>query len=289
MQLILSIIVAVHAYPFVRAFAPLLPRHNAALLGQKLIDTRESALRATAETEAERLLRRARELREAVKAGEEELHTTLLQRKKTRDAATDSIIAQLFPKNAKDNDIGGVCALCDRLREKRLALDMLVRVVERLHEREVAARGLEHVEPSIHHEYVTFKRVAQADEVELRYVQGLVDQLIEAAEILDREFINQKSECNGKIVSLVDCDSIDISQTSHLYFTLPGRLTAISCTGEEVILREFSKTRQRTLVGNTMSSSERGWNRSTMRRRRNIQWMMLIRTRGEVKMCGLRE
>jgi len=181
MQLILSIIVAVHAYPFVRAFAPLLPRHNAALLGQKLIDTRESALRATAETEAERLLRRARELREAVKAGEEELHTTLLQRKKTRDAATDSIIAQLFPKNAKDNDIGGVCALCDRLREKRLALDMLVRVVERLHEREVAARGLEHVEPSIHHEYVTFKRVAQADEVELRYVQGLVDQLIEAA------------------------------------------------------------------------------------------------------------
>jgi hypothetical protein len=198
MHLILSIIVAVHAYPFVRAFVPHLPRHHAVLLGQKLINTREFALHATAETEAERLLRRARELREAVKAGEEELHTTLLQRKKTRDAATDSIIAQLFPTNAMD-DNGGVCALCDRLREKHLALDMLVRVVERLHEREVAARGLEHVEPSIHHDYVTFKRVAQADEVELRYVQGLVDQLVEAAEILDREFINQKSECNGKI------------------------------------------------------------------------------------------
>jgi hypothetical protein len=113
------------------------------------------------------------------------------------------MIAQLFPKNnAKDDDEnGGVCALCERLREKRLALDMLVRIVERLHEREVAARGLEHVEPSIHHDNVTFKRVAQADEVELRYVQGLVDQLIEAAEVLDREFINQKSECNGKIVS----------------------------------------------------------------------------------------
>jgi hypothetical protein len=208
MQLITSIAVTititVNAIIFVGAFAPHIPRRNAVLLGHH-IDSRVSvsALHATAETDAERLLRRARELREAVKAGEEELHTTLLQRKKTRDAATDSIIAQLFPKNnAKDDDEnGGVCALCERLREKRLALDMLVRVVERLHEREVAARGLEHVEPSIHHDNVTFKRVAQADEVELRYVQGLVDQLIEAAEVLDREFINQKSECNGKIVS----------------------------------------------------------------------------------------
>ena len=204
MQLITSIAITitVNSIIYVGAFAPYLPRRNAVLSGHH-IDSRVSALHATAETDAERLLRRARELREAVKAGEEELHTTLLQRKKTRDAATDSIIAQLFPKNnAKDDDEnGGVCALCERLREKRLALDMLVRVVERLHEREVAARGLEHVEPSIHHDNVTFKRVAQADEVELRYVQGLVDQLIEAAEVLDREFINQKSECNGKIVS----------------------------------------------------------------------------------------
>jgi hypothetical protein len=202
MQLItpIAITIAVNSIIFVGAFAPNIPRR---VLSGHHIDIRLSALHATAETDAERLLRRARELREAVKAGEEELHTTLLQRKKTRDAATDSMIAQLFPKNnAKDDDEnGGVCALCERLREKRLALDMLVRVVERLHEREVAARGLEHVEPSIHHDNVTFKRVAQADEVELRYVQGLVDQLIEAAEVLDREFINQKSECNGKIVS----------------------------------------------------------------------------------------
>ena len=203
MQLITSIAITITVNSiYVGAFAPYLPRRNAVLSGH-YIDSRVSALHATAETDAERLLRRARELREAVKAGEEELHTTLLQRKKTRDAATDSMIAQLFPKyNAKDDDEnGGVCALCERLREKRLALDMLVRIVERLHEREVAARGLEHVEPSIHHDNVTFKRVAQADEVELRYVQGLVDQLIEAAEVLDREFINQKSECNGKIVS----------------------------------------------------------------------------------------
>ena len=197
MQLILTILVAVNAFPFVRAFAPRV--HDTGLFVQP--HARTSVLRATAETEAERLLRKARELREAVKSGEDELHTTLLQRKKTRDAATDSMIAQLFPNDAKD-DNGGVYALCERLREKRLALDMLVRIVERLHEREVAARGVEHVEPSVHHDNVTFKRVAQADEAELRNVQGLVDQLIEAAEILDGEFIKQKSECNGRIVSL---------------------------------------------------------------------------------------
>lgn len=191
MQLLLSIL-ALHAR--VAAFAPPLPCRIA-------VENCVSALHATAETDAERLLRKARELREAVKTGEDELHTALLEKKKTRDAATDSIIAQLFPNNPKDGDDGGVCALCERLREKRLALDMLVRVVERLHEREVAARGLEHVEPSIHHDNVTFKRVAQADDMELLYVQGLVDQLIEAAEILDSEFIRQKSECNGKIVS----------------------------------------------------------------------------------------
>lgn len=204
MQLVLSIVatLTVNASYLVEAFVPSLPRPTA-VLSRKSINTCPSVLHATAETDAERLLRRARELREAVKAGEEELHTTLLQRKKTRDAATDSLIAQLFPINAKDDESGGVCALCERLREKRLALDMLVRVVERLHEREVAARGLEHVEPSIHHDNVTFKRIAQADEMQLRYVQGLVDQLIEAAEILDSEFINQKSECNGKIVSTV--------------------------------------------------------------------------------------
>lgn len=189
MQLIRSITLATIACSFAQAFVPPVP--NTAL------PAHPTALRATAETEAERLLRKVRELRKEVKAGEDELHTTLIQRKKTRDAATDSTIAQLFPNDGGD----GVCALCDRLRERRLAADVLVRVVERLHEREVAARGLEHVEPSVHHEQVTFVRVSQPNEADLRKIQGLVDRLIEAAEVLDKEFIEQKSECNGRIVS----------------------------------------------------------------------------------------
>jgi hypothetical protein len=201
MRLIRSITLAAIASSFAQAFVPLAPN-----TAQPAHPNGAAELRATAETEAERLLRKVRELRKEAKAGEDELHTTLIQRKKTRDAATDSIIAQLFPivKVADGNDVSGgdgVCALCDRLRERRLAADVLVRVVERLHEREVAARGLEHVEPSVHHDQVTFVRVSQPDEAELLKVQGLVDRLIEAAEVLDREFIKEKSECNGRIVS----------------------------------------------------------------------------------------
>ena len=168
-----------------------------------------------AETEAERLLRKVKELRREVKAGEDELHTTLIARKKTLDTATDSTIAHLFPTivvdsgalttsdGGGDDDDDGVCALCDRLRQKRLASDVLVRIVERVHEREVAARGLEHVAPSMDRDdrVTNFVRVSQPNEVELIKIRGLVDRLIEAAEVLDREFIEQKSECNGVIVS----------------------------------------------------------------------------------------
>lgn len=154
-----------------------------------------SSVHATAQSDAERLLQKARELREAVKASEDELHSTLIEKKSKRDATTDSMIAALFPTDDDD----GTCALCDRLRQKRLASDMLVQVVERLHEREVSARGLEHVEPSVHNNQVTFKRVAEPNEEELERIQGLISRLIEAAEVLDKEFIDEKSECNKAI------------------------------------------------------------------------------------------
>ena len=164
-------------------------------------ENHQSQLLATTDTDVDRLLQKARELRKQAASREDELHNTLIRRKRTQDAATDAIIQQLFPDN--DTDDGDRVALCDRLREKRLASDMLVRVVERLHEREVAAKGLDHVEPSVHHDQVTFKRVAQPDDEELARIQGLVHKLIEAAEVLDKEFIEQKSECQGKIVSVI--------------------------------------------------------------------------------------
>lgn len=90
-------------------------------------------LHATAQTEAERLLAKARALREEASREDELLHTTLLTKKYAQNSATDSLIDELFPGDVDD--------VVHRLREKRLASDMLVRIVERLHEREIAAKG----------------------------------------------------------------------------------------------------------------------------------------------------
>jgi hypothetical protein len=163
------------------------------------------------ETDAERLLRRARELRNEVRSNEDELHATLISRKKARDAYVDAIISRLFPPERNpgggggardDGNDGAIRDLCDRMREERLAADVLVNVVERLHEIEARAMGLEHVEPSVHHDRVTFVRVARPDDVELNRVRGCVDMLIRAAMVLDEEFMSAKdTECDGRIVS----------------------------------------------------------------------------------------
>jgi len=183
MQLIQSIILAANACSIAHAFVP--SRLNNAV-GHTLVKPLQA-------TEAERLLEKVRALREEVKADEDKLHLSLHQKKANQDAATDAIISNLF-QTANDNE-----TLCDRLRQKRLASDMLVRIVERLHEREVAAKGLEHVESEMSQttKQVTFKRVAQEDEVELVRLEGLLEQLIEAAEVLDAEFISEKSKDDG--------------------------------------------------------------------------------------------
>ena len=62
---------------------------------------------------------------------------------------------------------------------------------------------LEHVEPTMENDQLSFKRVAQTNEAELSRLQGCLSQLIEAAEVLDKEFIDQKLECQGKIVSIL--------------------------------------------------------------------------------------
>lgn len=215
---LLQFVLAANACAVARSFAP-------PILTPTATAQSHSKLHATtAQSDAERLLQKARALREAAKTSEDELHSTLIQKKSTRDAATDSIIAHIFPVGVDD----GTCALCDRLRQKHLASDMLVQVVERLNEREVAARGVEHVE---HHVDSTFKRVAEPNEAELNKIQGLVTRLIEAAEVLDKEFVEQKSECNGVITHSGTCCSflffpfLKFSKIIHTLLCFPFSLT----------------------------------------------------------------
>ena len=147
----------------VRAFAPLIQPNP--------LYTATTALQSTsAETEAERLLAKARELKAQAMQQENELHANVMAKKASQDAHTDEIISHLFPPGEE-----GTCDLVSRLRSKRLAVDVLLQIVQRLHER---------------------TRVSETKEPDLEPYTG---RLLEAAEILDREFVTNKSECGSKM------------------------------------------------------------------------------------------
>ncbi len=156
-------------------------------------------LSMSAISDAEALLAKARALREQAEAEEHQLHSTLIEKKNCQNMETDSVIQKLFPMNGaagRSDDSIDLAAidLANRIDELKLSTQMLERVVERLHEREIAARGLEHVEPSQHHEQVQFVRIAAPQEEELARVQGLIQRLIDAAQVLDAEHLRNAKE-----------------------------------------------------------------------------------------------
>ena len=152
-----------------------------------------TCLRATtAESEAEALLRRARELKAEAAEAEKQVHDSLLSKKVQRDAGTDKTIDHFFPHDGADGDMD-LAGLVQRIKSKRPSSDLLLRVVDRLHERECAAQGLAHVEPSVHHDHTDFHLTkSEVDEQELKRVGGLIDRLIDAAKVFDEEWHKEK-------------------------------------------------------------------------------------------------
>lgn len=144
----------------------------------------ESILKMSAVSDAEEMLRKARELRAQAEAEENNLHQTLLEKKKSQDEETDQLIDELFPDDLTRGQ-PGVWKVAEFLQQKRLSASCLERVVQRLHEREIAAKGLDHVEPSMHHTHVKFEKVAKTNDAELKRVEGLIQMLIDAAAVLD--------------------------------------------------------------------------------------------------------
>lgn len=149
--------------------------------------------RMTKEDDAQELLRKARELRQQAEEEENNLHKTLVTKKQEQAVQTDGIIDDIFPVHLPKGQ-AGIWKVAEVLEQKRFSAPCLERVVERLHEREIAARGLEHVEPSLHHPNVKFERVADVNEEELRRVQGLIQLLIDAAAIVDEKVLKERHE-----------------------------------------------------------------------------------------------
>ena len=155
--------------------------------------TMVSSQSSSSETEAERLLRKARELRAAAEQAEQQVHGNLTQKKAQRDAQTDALIAQiLLDDDDNDNDIRGTV---DRLRNKKCSMATLERILLRLDERHVRAQGWEHVQGKVgtDGQTVEFVRVADAaDPRQVQRLQGKVEQLLAAVAVLDDEFRAQK-------------------------------------------------------------------------------------------------
>lgn len=158
------------------------------------------------ESEIEKLLRKARELRQEAEAAEKDLHSTLIDKKSCHDQEIDTAIAKLFPHQGTDEHVQHVV---DRLHECQFSTKKLQDVVTRLHEREIAARGLKHVESKKHDDsgHVSFEVVSSPNESELHKVNGLVDTLIEAASLVDEEYWKKK-RVQGEKLKLHHSDKI---------------------------------------------------------------------------------
>ena len=75
--------------------------------------------------------------------------------------------------------------------------------MERIHEREIAAKGLAHVEHSLDQTQVKFEKIAKTDEKELKRVEGMIQMLIDAAAVLDDKVRKEHQE-KGTVQHQVD-------------------------------------------------------------------------------------
>lgn len=169
-------------------------------------------VRSESESEIDALLRKARELRAEAQAEEEQLHSTLIEKKLCHDEEMDDAINQIFyprlqlRKQNQSNanigheeplDYGDKEHIVHRLRQCQFSTEKLKDIVTRLHEREIKARGLQHVETKRYGEvgkHVKFEVVKSPneDKEELQKVVGLVDRLIAAAAVIDEDYWKEK-------------------------------------------------------------------------------------------------
>jgi len=185
--LISSIIITKKVNAFIANFA--LPPAN-----QYITCDTSSAIFSSIETEVEMLLRKARELRAEAENEANVLHDNLMEKKSKENAKIDAIINDIF------RDSQDISFVAKKLKEGKHSTPTLLCVVERLHERELYAKGVEHVEHVDH----SFNRVSTHNANELAEVSGLVDQLINAAELLDDEYAKEQIRNSDTRAKYVD-------------------------------------------------------------------------------------
>ena len=157
-------------------------------------------------SEVELLLKKARELRAQAEQQELQVHVELAEKKAAADAHFDGLIDFLF----SGHDV------VEQLRKKKLSMDTLEKIIERLDERHVAAMGQEHVEAIRLHregdpigvEVVEFSRVTSPrDDNEAVYIGALIDCLLEAVSVLDGDLAKKKGGVSNLWKSVTHVES----------------------------------------------------------------------------------
>ncbi|KAG7348808.1 hypothetical protein IV203_011405 [Nitzschia inconspicua] len=142
---------------------------------------------STEETEAERLLRKARELREQASKQEQEIHQQQTQKKSQQQQHYDTLIDFYLSDNnnnnkGNNNDDIIVQGVVDRFHKKPVSMDTLEHMVDRLDDRHAIASGKEHVT-------VDFQRTKlQRNQAEMDKIDDQLELLLQAVQVLDDEF-----------------------------------------------------------------------------------------------------
>eukprot|EP00534_Pseudo-nitzschia_fraudulenta_P000275 CAMPEP_0201116134 /NCGR_PEP_ID=MMETSP0850-20130426/500_1 /ASSEMBLY_ACC=CAM_ASM_000622 /TAXON_ID=183588 /ORGANISM="Pseudo-nitzschia fraudulenta, Strain WWA7" /LENGTH=288 /DNA_ID=CAMNT_0047380139 /DNA_START=32 /DNA_END=898 /DNA_ORIENTATION=+ len=156
---------------------------------------------STGESEVEKLLRMARELRAQAEESEKEVHEKQADRKADKEARLGGLLNHLFYDGTDGKDIGTATGstttainhrsvVVERLRSKKPSVDTLEKLVDWLDDRRDQALGYEHVESKGGNTFASVK--GEKDEAEAERLFALTELLLDALEVTDGE--NRKDD-----------------------------------------------------------------------------------------------
>lgn len=153
-----------------------------------------------AETEVEKLLRMARELRAQAEESEKQVQEKVADKKADKEVRLGGLLNHLFYDGTKGKDVGtpdmainALSSIVTKLRSKNPSVDTLEQFMDWMDGRRDVALGNEHVESKGDGGYAAVK--SQKDLVEAERLNMLIESLLEALEVIDNQKDpNQKHE-----------------------------------------------------------------------------------------------
>jgi hypothetical protein len=164
-----------------------------------------------AESEVERLLRKARELREQAARAEQQVHTDLVSKRQEQEIQMDGMIEYLFPTETDPSTGDDVVS---RLKAKKVSKETLEKIFDRLDDRLMVAEGQEHVCATTSGD--AFERVKKPrDEKQIECIQRRIEVLLGAVEVLDQEFRNAHA---STVTGSQDFGLYAVTATEHTHW-----------------------------------------------------------------------